>query len=176
MPRLGANGILTWVNCAIFRHNLEVVNSVYRRIVVPVSGGELDTRAVDLASAVAGRFGGCELTLVYVAEVPQDLPLDADLPDTVQQGESILERMVGYARSGNDVDWQRITTELLQARSASAAIVDEAIERGADAVVLAVENHREHGLVTQGETVPYVLKNAPCEVILIRTLPEDGEV
>ncbi len=151
------------------------MKSVYRRIVVPVQGSDLDTRAIDLATAIAGRFGGCELTLVYVAEVPQDLPLDADLPDEVGRGESILERTSNYARTGNEVDWQRVTTELLQARSASAAIVDEAIERGADAVVLAVENHREHGLITQGETVPYVLKNAPCEVILIRTLPEDGE-
>lgn len=149
---------------------------MYRRIVVPVQGSDLDTRAIDLATALAGRFGGCELTLVYVAEVPQHLPLDADLPDEVIRGESILERTSIYARSGNDVDWQRVTTELLQARSASAAIVDEAIERGADAVVLAAENHREHGLITQGETVPYVLKNAPCEVILIRTLPEDGEI
>ncbi len=149
---------------------------MYRRIVVPVQGSELDTRAIDLATAVAGRFGGCELTIVYVAEVPQHLPLDADLPDEVERGESILERTSNYARSGSDVDWQRVTTELLQARSASAAIVDEAIERGADAVVLAVENHREHGVITQGETVPYVLKNAPCEVILIRTLPEDGEL
>lgn len=149
---------------------------MYRRVVVPVSGSDLDTRAIDLATAVAGRFGGCELTLVYVAEVPQDLPLDADLPDEVKRGESILERTSNYARSGSDVEWQRVTTELLQARSASAAIVDEAIERGADAVVLAAENHREHGLITQGETIPYVLKNAPCEVILIRTMPENGEL
>lgn len=148
---------------------------MYRRVVVPVSGSDLDTRAIDLATAVAGRFGGCELTLVYVAEVPQDLPLDADLPNEVMHGESILEHTSNYARSRGDVEWQRVTTELLQARSASAAIVDEAIERGADAVVLAAENHREHGLITQGETVPYVLKNAPCEVILIRTMPEDGE-
>jgi nucleotide-binding universal stress UspA family protein len=149
---------------------------VYRRIVVPVSGSDLDTRAIDLAIAVAGRFGGCALTLVYVAEVPQHLPLDADLPDEVSAGEKILERTSAYAQAGNDTRWQRITTELLQARSASAAIVDEAIERGADAVVLAVENHQEHGVVTQGETAPYVLKNAPCDVILMRTLAEDGEV
>ncbi len=149
---------------------------MYRRIVVPVLGSDLDTRAIDLATAVAGRFGGCELTLVYVAEVPQHLALDADLPEEVDRGESILEHSANYARSSTDVNWQRVTTELLQARSASAAIVDEAIERGADAVILAAENHREHGLITQGETVPYVLKNAPCEVILIRSLSEDGEI
>ncbi|HVB63472.1 MAG TPA: universal stress protein [Nitrolancea sp.] len=152
------------------------MNSVYRRIVVPIQGSHLDTRAIDLAIAIAGRFGGCALTLVYVAEVPQHMPLDAELSDEVTDGEEILARIAAYAQAGNDTRWQRITTELLQARSASAAIVDEAIERGADAVVLAVENHREHGIVTQGETVPYVLKNAPCDVILIRAMSEDGEI
>jgi nucleotide-binding universal stress UspA family protein len=149
---------------------------LYRRIVVPVLGSEQDTRAIDLAVAIAGHYGGCDLTLVYVAEVPQHLPLDADLPDEVTNGEAVLERTAEYAQSGTDTRWQRITTELLQARSASAAIVDEAIERGADAVVLAVENHREHGVITQGETVPYVLKNAPCDVVLVRSLAEDGEI
>jgi nucleotide-binding universal stress UspA family protein len=160
----------------VFFWQLEDVQSVYRRIVVPVQGSDLDTRAIDLAVAVAGRLGGCTLTLVYVAEVPQHLPLDADLPDEVTGGEKILERTAAYAQGGNETRWQRITTELLQARSAAAAIVDEAIERAADAVVLGVENHREHGVVTQGETAPYVLKNAPCDVILIRALSEDGEV
>jgi nucleotide-binding universal stress UspA family protein len=149
---------------------------LYRRIVVPVLGSEQDTRAIDLAVAIAGRYGGCDLTLVYVAEVPQHLPLDADLPDEVTNGEAVLERTAEYAQAGTDTHWQRITTELLQARSASAAIVDEAIERGADAVVLAVENHREHGVITQGETVPYVLKNAPCDVVLVRSLAEDGDI
>jgi len=148
---------------------------VYRRIVVPIQGSQLDTRAIDLAIAIAGRFGGCSLTLVYVAEVPQHMPLDAELSDEVSDGEKILSRVAAYAQAGNDTRWQRVTTELLQARSASAAIVDEAIERGADAVVLAVENHREHGVVTQGETVPYVLRNAPCDVILIRATSENGE-
>ena len=148
---------------------------MYRRIVVPIQGSQLDTRAIDLAIAIAGRFGGCSLTLVYVAEVPQHMPLDAELSDEVSDGEKILSRVAAYAQAGNDTRWQRVTTELLQARSASAAIVDEAIERGADAVVLAVENHREHGVVTQGETVPYVLRNAPCDVILIRATSENGE-
>lgn len=149
---------------------------MYRRIVVPVLGSEQDTRAIDLAVSIAGRYGGCDLTLVYVAEVPQHLPLDADLPEEVTNGEAVLERTAEYAQAGTDTRWQRITTELLQARSASAAIVDEAIERGADAVVLATENHREHGVITQGETVPYVLKNAPCDVVLVRSLAEDGDI
>jgi nucleotide-binding universal stress UspA family protein len=134
----------------------------------------LDTRAIDLAALVGGRSASSELTLLYVVEVPQSLALDADLPDQVAAGERILEHASRYVHGRGDDRWGRIWTELLQARSASAAIVDEAIERGADAVVLAVTNRSELGVITQGETLPYVLKNAPCDVVVVRTVNENG--
>jgi nucleotide-binding universal stress UspA family protein len=147
---------------------------LYRRIVVPVQGGQLDTRAIDLATAVGNRSGVSELTLLYVVEVPQNLPLDADLPEEVAAGEAVLERASRYVRTLGEERWSRVLTELLQARSAAAAIVDEAIERGADAVVLAVTNRQEFGVVTQGVTLPYILKNAPCDIVLVRSLSADG--
>jgi nucleotide-binding universal stress UspA family protein len=67
----------------------------------------------------------------------------------------------------------QIQTELLQARSIGAAIVDEAIERSADAILLTAAIRRQHGRPTIGETVNYVLLNAPCEVIAVRAAPAD---
>ena len=61
--------------------------------------------------------------------------------------------------------------ELLQARTAGAAIVDEAVEQQVDAIVMATENRLERGKISVGESVPYVLRHAPCEVIVIRTAP-----
>jgi nucleotide-binding universal stress UspA family protein len=147
---------------------------LYRRIVVPVQGGQLDTRAIDLATAVGNRSGVSELTLLYVVEVPQNLPLDADLPEQVAAGEAVLERASRYVRTLGEDRWSRVLTELLQARSAAAAIVDEAIERGADAVILAVTNRQEFGVVTQGVTLPYIMKNTPCDIVLVRSLSADG--
>ena len=66
-------------------------------------------------------------------------------------------------------------TELLQARSAGAAIVDEAIDRNADMILLASTLRRKYGRVTTGETIAYVLKNAPCEVILVRLAMADWQ-
>lgn len=124
---------------------------------------------------VSGRTGGSELTLVYVVEVPQQYPLDADLPDDISRGEIVLERADQHAQALGDHTWKRIATTLLQARFAASAVVDEAIERGADAIVLGVLNERRYGEISQGETLPYVLNNAPCDVVALRLAGEIGE-
>jgi nucleotide-binding universal stress UspA family protein len=141
---------------------------VYRRILVPVHGGTLDQHAINLAAAICDKKGGTDLTLVYVVEVPQRLALDADLPCQIEDGESVLRSAKQFATSIGDVKWRKVSTELLQARLAASAIVDESIERGADAIVLASTNRRRRGTLTQGETVPFVLDNAPCNVLLVR--------
>ena len=64
-----------------------------------------------------------------------------------------------------------IVTELLQARAVGPAIVDEAIERDAEAIVMTAAIHRRHGRPTLGDTTDHVLLNAPCEVVVIRTVP-----
>ena len=148
---------------------------MYRRILVPVHGGALDQSAISLAASVCDRDSGTILTLVYVVEVPQRLALDADLPCDIEDGESVLRDARKYAESLKGVTWRKISTELLQARFAASAIVDESIERGADAVVLASANRRRRGTLTQGETVPFVLDNAPCNVLLIRTSALEGD-
>jgi nucleotide-binding universal stress UspA family protein len=147
---------------------------VYRRVLVPVHGGPLDECAIDLAASVSEKKAGTDLTLVYVVEVPQRLPLDADLPREIENGESVLRDAVQLANSMNGTKFRKVSTELLQARSAASAIVDEAIERGADAIVLAAANRRRRGALTQGETVAYVLDNAPCHVLFVRPTTLNG--
>jgi nucleotide-binding universal stress UspA family protein len=149
---------------------------VYRRILVPVHGGALDQHAIELASAVCDRKGGTDLTLVYVVEVPQRLALDADLPCEIEDGENVLHSAKRMAESMKDVKWRKISTELLQARLAASAIVDESIERGADAIVLASANRRRRGTLTQGDTLPFVLDNAPCNVLLVRASTLEGDL
>ena len=139
----------------------------YKRIMVPVHGNDMDFRALELAGLVADRKNA-DVTLVYVVEVKQSLPLDADIPVEVTAGEGALDRAEKYARQRAEHKLQRITPELLQARSAGAAIVDEAIERDIDVIILASRNREHLGRVTVGDTVPFILKNAPCEVILAR--------
>ena len=61
----------------------------------------------------------------------------------------------------------------MQSRSAGAAIVDESIERGADAILMATRIRVIHGKPTSGETAAYVVKNAPCDVLVLRAEQSD---
>ncbi len=143
------------------------------RLVVYVTGGPEDQRLLEIVEKI-GQHQNTFITIAYVVEVQQSMPLDAELPYEIERGEHALrsaetlaEQLLGDNRQSP------VRTELLQARSAGAAIVDEAIDRNADMILLASTLRRKYGRVTTGETIAYVLKNAPCEVILVRlALPD----
>jgi nucleotide-binding universal stress UspA family protein len=139
----------------------------FDRLLVPVDGTEGDERVLSILGKLVLKEP-VHITLMHVIEVKQSMPLDAELPREIEKGEAILKRAEELARKKSGGRSDMILTELLQARSAGAAIVDEAFERNADAIVMAARNHQRLGNITLGETVGYVLKNAVCEVFLIR--------
>jgi nucleotide-binding universal stress UspA family protein len=143
----------------------------YERILVPVDGSVGDEQVMSIVAELAHDHK-VAVTLIYVVEVQQSMPLDAELPDEIYRGEAILDRAERLAAGCVHHKLLDVSTDLLQARSAGAAIVDEAIERRVDAIVMAAGNRTIHGKVTMGETINYVLRNAPCEVIAIRTAQE----
>lgn len=140
-----------------------------RTIVVPVTGGDGDERVIDLLGQLL-RQTTSNIILVYVLEVVQSMSLDSELPQEVSRGEAVLAHAEQYALGhlGKGARPLNITTEILQARAAGAAIVDEAIERHADAIAMSAALRKVHGRSTIGDTSDYVLKHAPCEVVLVR--------
>ncbi|HLI51833.1 MAG TPA: universal stress protein [Thermomicrobiaceae bacterium] len=146
--------------------------ALYRRLLVPVNGDRTDFPAIDLAAHISAGSGPSELTLIYVVEVPQQFSLDTELPEVIRSGEEIIARAEEHADDKEPDTWNRVNSALLQARFAAAAIVDEAIERGSDLIVLGIANQLVHGVLTQGKTLPYVLQNAPCDVIVLRRATE----
>ena len=119
--------------------------------------------AVEFACTVAKRTRG-KVHVVHVIEVRRALPLDADLTAEAQHGEEILTLAENAARK-QDFD---VEGDLLQARDAGHAIVDEAIERQADAIVIGVPYRRQFGDFELSKVPMHVLRTAPCEVILMR--------
>ena len=142
----------------------------FERLVVPVAGSLIDARVLDILPDLFRKDGG-DVTFLYVVEVPQAMPLDAELPAEIEEGEQALRNAENAARQTLPLRATHIVTELLQARLIGPAIVDEAIERNADAIVMTASIHRKHGRDSLGETTNYVLLNAPCEVVVIRTAP-----
>jgi nucleotide-binding universal stress UspA family protein len=146
-----------------------------RRVLVPVSGGDSDERLLEALGSIC-QISKPQFTLVYVVEVPQAMPIDAELPGEIARGEAVLERAETFLKKRLGEKNNNILTELLQARAAGAAIVDEATEQNADMVMLATEARVRHGKTTLGDSVGYILKNCPCEVLLVRTaLEQDWE-
>jgi nucleotide-binding universal stress UspA family protein len=139
----------------------------FDRILVPVDGSEGDERILSFIGKLILK-DPVHITLMHVIEVKQSMPLDAELPREIEKGEAILRRAEDLARKRPGGRSEKVLSELLQARSAGAAIVDEAVDRKADAIVMAARNHQRLGKTTLGETVEYVLMNALCEVVLIR--------
>ena len=126
-------------------------------------------RSYDTLPEQAGHpKNGGTVTFLYVVEVPQSMPLDAELPADVDEGERALRHAESVARRLLPSRSTQIVTELLQARAIGPAIVDEAIDRTADAILMTATVHRKHGRATLGDTIQHVLLHAPCEVVVIR--------
>ena len=142
------------------------------RIIVPVVGNDSDRRLLEVVERIARRQTA-EVTLISVVEVVQSLPLDAELPAEVERGERVLSEAHDSVMRRLENKSSKVNTEILQARSAGAAIVDEAIVREGNAIMMSCNLQRRHGKVTTGETTEYVLRNAPCEVIVIRQAMPD---
>jgi nucleotide-binding universal stress UspA family protein len=144
-----------------------------RRVLVPVSGGPSDQRLLESLASIC-QHSRPRMTLVYVVEVPQAMPIDAELPGEINRGEQVLADSEAFLKKRFGERNSDVFAELLQARTAGAAIVDEATEQHADLVMMATENRIRHGKITLGDSVDYVLKNCPCEVLLVR-LPLDHD-
>jgi len=133
----------------------------FRKILVPVIGTEADEEAIKLACGLAKKNKG-KIWAVYIIAVKRALPLDAEIEPEIRRAEGTLDHIEDVAE---EQDYE-IETDLLQAREVGPAIVDEAAEREVDLILMGVTYERRFGQFTLGNVVPYVLKNAPCRVIL----------
>jgi len=133
----------------------------FHRILVPVIGTEADEEAIKLACRLAKKDKG-KVCAVYVITVKRTLPLDAEIESEIRKAEGILDHVGSIAE---EQDYE-VETDLLQAREAGPTIIDEAVERGVDLILMGIKYKRRFGQFSLGDTVPYVLKNAPCRVIL----------
>ena len=144
----------------------------FRRAVVALSGARTDRQIVTLAADIA-RAGRAEIVGVHVVEIDWTLPLDADVAGHDESAQRVLDIAEATAEAAH----YQMETVLLQARDVGAAIVDEATERAADVVICGLPFRRRFGGdFAVGPTIPYILKNSPCAVWIIReAMPEEQQ-
>ena len=99
-------------------------------------------------------------------EVPLDLPLDARL----EEEESRAYEQLDEARAIGEKYGVDVIGRLVRARSAGRAIVDEADRRRSEIIVMGAPRRRGRARrAIFGETVDFVLKQAPCRVMVTAT-------
>jgi len=133
----------------------------FNKILVPVTGSTADDEAISLACRLAKKNKG-KIWTVYVITVKRSLPIDAEIEAETKKAEDILDHIASVAE---EEDYET-ETNLLQAREAGPTIVDEAVEREVDLILMGLSYKRRFGQFSLGSVVPYVLQNAPCQVIL----------
>ena len=134
-----------------------------KRILVPVAGEKFAEDAFRLACRVA-KHNGARVYVLYVIELGLDLPLDAEPGPENEVAEAVLQRIEALGRE----EKCPVEASLVQARHAGPAIVQEAIQRNMELITLAESYKKRFGPQVLGEAVSYVLKNAPCPVLLWR--------
>lgn len=132
-------------------------------VLVPLVGSSMDDSALKVAGEVARESSG-RVHVLYIIEVPRAVPLDDPMHEQVRNGERIL--------SDIEKHWPHkktsVATELLQARQAGPAIVTEAVERGADLVIMGIDHERRYGDYSLGSATAHVLQYVPSPVWILR--------
>jgi APA family basic amino acid/polyamine antiporter len=165
---------------ALWKEPLELE---YGSILVPIFGTELDDDIVGTAGRLAAaaepdsRDGrGSRLDVIYVMALPLTVPIDAPPPkEQLERAEAALRRAREVGEEYESVD---VVTDVVSARTVGAGIVEEARRRGVEAIVMGGEppTRVRGGAILGGigasrppeigEVTEYVLRKAPCRVLL----------
>lgn len=139
-------------------------------ILVPLKGRSSDREVMRQAALIAKKYHAL-LYAVHVVVVPQEFALESEQPEEVAHAEKVLEEASKIAQEYS-IEFE---SGILQARQAGVAIVEEAIERGASLIMMAVTFRDRRGEFNMGKTVPYVLRNAPSRVWIFREELQKGQ-
>jgi len=137
-----------------------------RHILVPIHSKDYADELARIACDL-NQLYTAEITAVYAIEVPRSLELDADLGVQIQEAQDCLDTANHIAETVYDIEFEKV---ILQGRSAGAALVEYATERGTDLILLGAHHghRRTPDAVMFGSTADYVARNAPCAVWTVR--------
>jgi APA family basic amino acid/polyamine antiporter len=136
--------------------------ATYSKILVPMKLGLIGEEMVATAVRLA-QDRGASVEAVHVIRVPLEKRLDAPLEEAdARAAESLEEAKALGADHGVE-----IIGKTIRARSIGSAIVKEAVESGADLIVLGSAPRWRRQSRFFSPTVEYVLKKAPGEVLIV---------
>jgi len=133
----------------------------YHQILVPIVGSRITDEMMVLACQLATEKKS-SIDGLYVIEVPLNLPLDARLVNERAKADKVLQAAGLIAQQFK----VKFTPHVVTARQAGKAIVEEAIDRRSEVIILGTTRKRRIGNLVFGRTADFVLDHAQCEVLL----------
>ncbi len=134
----------------------------FHRILVPMKIGLIGEEMLATAVKLAGEHGS-EVEALHVIRVPLEQRLDAPMFDEDERAEaSLAEAKLLGADHGVVVEGTTV-----RARAIGTAIVERAIELNVDLIVLGSAPRWRRQSRFFSPTVDYVLRRAPCEVLIV---------
>ena len=138
--------------------------TAFKRAVLGLNGGPTDALVVKLGCHLAKPLKA-DVVALHIVEVDWSHDLEEDFASDNVVASTILDMA---ERIGEKVGVP-VKTMLLQARDVGAALVDEAAELDGDLIIVGLPYRKKFGGdFAMGRTVPYVLQNAACQVIVAR--------
>jgi APA family basic amino acid/polyamine antiporter len=158
--RSHGEGVMERVTADDERHLESAVR--FKKILVPMKIGIIGDEMLATAIRLASEHEA-EVRALHVLRVPLEQALDAPLgEDDRRAAESIEEAKLLGADHGVTVEG-----EFIRARAIGSAIVEHAKEIDADLIVLGSAPRWRRQARFFSPTVDYVLRKAPCEVLIV---------
>lgn len=137
--------------------------AAFTRVLVPMKLGPVGEEMVATAVALA-KERAASVEAVFVVRVPRQFPLEGPLPEQVEErARASLEEAAALGEEHGVA----VATSTVRARSIPHAIVEQARERRADLIVVGSAPRWRRQSRFFSPTVDYVLRNAPCEVLVV---------
>jgi nucleotide-binding universal stress UspA family protein len=149
--------------------------TAFSNILVPMKLGEIGEEMVATAVKLA-QERGTAVEALYVIQVPLDRPIDAEMIEAEERAAASLAE----ARLLGEENGVHVEAATVRSRSIGEAIVKEAGTRDVDLIVLGSSPRWRRQSRFFSPTVEYVLRKAPCEVLIVAfpqgVLEGDGAV
>ena len=138
------------------------IEGAYERILVPMKLGLIGEEVLGTALRLAEEQR-CAIVAVHVIRVPLDQAIDAPMLDAEEQAEaSLAEARLLAEEAGVEIE-----VKIVRSRAIGEAIVAEAAGNDVDLIVMGSAPRWRRQSRFFSPTVDYVLRKAPCEVMVI---------
>jgi len=141
----------------------------YRSILMPIATGRVDDEMTITACGLLAESGG-SLVVIYPIEVPLSMPMSAPMEEETAIAERELLEAAALGREYGIT----VVTRIVRTRAGGRAVVEEAERRGSEIIVIGARERAKPGQRLFGPRVDYVLRNAPCRVMVGVLPPGSG--